>query len=212
MIWKTSDGGHLLWSLFILGNINSISSPYPAEAKSFNLLSKTSKIKASLKRNEFPLISKRSTKTPRRLITISTSDGRWHGEWKRDYLFSLQDLQLEDLAEDGHRDAEVSITLFIHKHTGFGLSVDGRIVASFTRKCGNCSSPYNREVIYVRPGYEAELDSLIQDTIRLTTSVKETCSDTCENSEPGLQHLGRQNAASVNRRWSRLLELRNAHP
>ncbi|CAK9140741.1 unnamed protein product [Ilex paraguariensis] len=115
MIWKTSDGGHLLWSLFILGNINSISSPYPAEAKSFNLLSKTSKIKASLKRNEFPLISKRSTKTPRRLITISTSDGRWHGEWKRDYLFSLQDLQLEDLAEDGHRDAEVSITLFIHK-------------------------------------------------------------------------------------------------
>jgi len=27
-------------------------------------------------------------------------------------------------------------------------------------------------VIYVKPGYEADLDSLVQDTIRLTTSVK----------------------------------------
>lgn len=69
----------------------------------------------------------------------------------------------------------------------------------------------------MKPGFEADLDSLIQDTIRLTTSVKvlvhilflyrekrsrkkkkmidtdfilflqETCSESCEKSEPKLQ-------------------------
>lgn len=28
------------------------------------------------------------------------------------------------------------------------------------------------QVIYVKPGYQADLDSLVQDTIRLTTAVK----------------------------------------
>ncbi|KAE8125052.1 hypothetical protein FH972_019889 [Carpinus fangiana] len=32
------------------------------------------------------------------------------------------------------------------KHASFGLSVDGRILTSFTRKCSICSSPYCREI------------------------------------------------------------------
>ncbi|XP_055804091.1 large ribosomal RNA subunit accumulation protein YCED homolog 2, chloroplastic [Solanum dulcamara] len=193
----------------------------------------------NIKGNDLSLITKRSKKGCKRLVTISSSDGRWRGEWNCDYIFSLRDLQLEDLAEDGQTDTQVSIQLSIHKHAGFGLSVDGRIITSFTRKCSNCSSPYCREidtsfkvwvlpssrdkgctdelpllswddpsVIYVKPGFEAGLDSLIQDTIRLTTSVKETCSESCEKSEPKLQPLGKQNAASIDRRWSRLLELK----
>ncbi|MCD9643553.1 hypothetical protein HAX54_031136 [Datura stramonium] len=191
------------------------------------------------KGNDFSLITKRSQKGCKGLVRISTSDGRWHGEWNSDYILSLRDLQLEDLAEDGQTNTQVSIKLSMHKHTGFGLSVDGRIMTCFTRKCSNCSSPYCREidtsfkvwvlpsskqkgsgdelpllgwddpsVIYVKPGFEAELDSLIQDTIRLATSVKETCSESCEKSEPKLQPLGKQNAASIDRRWSRLLELK----
>ncbi|XP_052204543.1 large ribosomal RNA subunit accumulation protein YCED homolog 2, chloroplastic isoform X3 [Diospyros lotus] len=127
----------------------------------------------------------------------------------------------------------------ISLHAGFGLSVDGKVTTSFTRKCCCCSSPFCREinanfnvwvlpsgrhngttqlpeiggddqVIYVKPGYEADLDSLVQDTVRLATSVKETCSDSCEKSQPRMQYLGEQKAASIDGRWSRLLELRNA--
>lgn len=64
-------------------------------------------------------------------------------------------------------------------------------------------------VIYVKPGYQADLDSLVQDTIRLTTAVKDTCSETCENSEPTVQYIGAKNTASMAKRWGRLLELRN---
>lgn len=186
------------------------------------------------KGNHLSLITKRSKKP---LVRISSSDGKWHGEWNCDYIFTLGDLQLEDLAEE--TDTPLSIQLSIHKHAGFGLSVDGTIITSFTTKCSNCSSPYCREihtsfkvwilpstrdkgctdqlpllgwddpsVIYVKPGFEADLDSLIQDTLRLATSVKETCSESCEKSEPKLQPLGKQNAASIDRRWSRLLELK----
>ncbi|XP_052204541.1 large ribosomal RNA subunit accumulation protein YCED homolog 2, chloroplastic isoform X2 [Diospyros lotus] len=186
-------------------------------------------------------IARKNSRNPRRLVTIPTSsDGRWHGKWTCDYLFTLQELQLQDLAEDeAQRDAQVSVTLSIQKHAGFGLSVDGKVTTSFTRKCCCCSSPFCREinanfnvwvlpsgrhngttqlpeiggddqVIYVKPGYEADLDSLVQDTVRLATSVKETCSDSCEKSQPRMQYLGEQKAASIDGRWSRLLELRNA--
>ncbi|KAG5619663.1 hypothetical protein H5410_004881 [Solanum commersonii] len=210
------------------------------------------------KGNHLSLITKRSKKP---LVRISSSDGKWNGEWNCDYIFTLGDLQLEDLAEE--TDTPLSIQLSIHKvhtiysfdqllihvllihvhvdeqHAGFGLSVDGTIITSFTTKCSYCSSPYCREihtsfkvwvlpstrdkgctdqlpllgwddpsVIYVKPGFEADLDSLIQDTVRLATSVKETCSESCEKSEPKLQPLGKQNAASIDRRWSRLLELK----
>lgn len=66
------------------------------------------------------------------------------------------------------------------------------------------------QVIYVKPGYEANLDSLIQDTIRLTTSTKDICSESCRKSEPTLRYIGKRNAASIDKRWYRLLELRNA--
>ncbi|XP_050230906.1 large ribosomal RNA subunit accumulation protein YCED homolog 2, chloroplastic [Mercurialis annua] len=190
------------------------------------------------RRKDFTMKTK---KNPRRLITISTGDSKWHGKWNCDYLISLRDLNLEDLIEeDEQKDAEVSVNLSIQKHASFGFSVDGRIVTSFTRKCSNCSSPYCRQidtsfnvwvlpsnnkhngdelqlpeiggddpsVIYVKPGSEANLDSLVQDTIRLTTSVKDSCSESCEKSEPKLHYIGRQNAASIDKRWSRLLELK----
>ncbi|XP_060195495.1 large ribosomal RNA subunit accumulation protein YCED homolog 2, chloroplastic [Lycium barbarum] len=219
--------------------INTIPRGEPTKPFSYSPPRATNTTKASLKGNDLSLITKRSQRGSKRLVRISTSEGRWHGEWSCDYIFSLRDLQLEDLAEDAHRDTQISINLSIHKHAGFGLSVDGKIMTSFTRKCSNCSSPYCREidtsfkvwvlpssrqkgsadelpvlggddpsVIYVKPGFEADLDSLIQDTIRLATSVKETCSESCEKSEPKLLPLGKQNAASIDRRWSRLLELK----
>ncbi|KAL3502162.1 hypothetical protein ACH5RR_036611 [Cinchona calisaya] len=224
--------------------MNTIPNQHLAQANySIQLFPRASNIRASQRRNDFSLITKRSAKTPRGLVKISTADGKWHAKWNLDYNLSLQELQLQDLAEDGHKKNEVSISLSIQKHTGFGFSVDGRILTCFTRKCSNCSSPFCREidtnftvwvlpssrkrssdddelpeiegddpsVIYVKPGYDADLDSLIQDSIRLASSVKETCSEACENSEPNLQHMGVQNAASVDRRWSRLLELKNSY-
>nr|GMD65487.1 large ribosomal RNA subunit accumulation protein YCED homolog 2, chloroplastic [Ipomoea batatas] len=226
--------------------MNTIPSTRPFEAKSLYIFPRattnsSASQSSSPKRNDhLPLIKKKTQRPGRRLITISTSDGKWQGSWNSDYTFSLRDLHLQELAEDINQDAQVSVTLCIHKHTGFGLSVDGRVIASFTRKCSNCSSPFCSEidanfnvwvlpsrpkasaqelpflgyedpsVIYVRPGHEANLDSLVQDTVRLATSVKETCSESCEKSEPKLQFLDKQNAAPVNRRWSRLLELKNA--
>ncbi|KAI9118803.1 hypothetical protein K1719_010248 [Acacia pycnantha] len=171
-----------------------------------------------------PLIGKAS-RARRRLITISTGDGKWLGEWTSDYKLSLKDLQLQDLVEveeDKKKNAQVLVSLSIQKHASFGLTVDGSILTSFTRKCSSCSSPYcrqidakfkvwillaNREnhnarlpdigglrqlglVIYVRPGYQADLDSVVQDTIRLNAPVKDTCSELCEKSEVTIQYTG----------------------
>lgn len=235
-------------------SINRIPIPYPApanyEVKSNKLFSKTFQIfKLSSKINDFQLIARKdgsgSGKNQRgRLFTISTSDGKWKDSWSCDYILSLGQLGLKDLVENEQRNADVSISLCIHKHAGFGLSVDGRIMTSFTRKCSCCSSPYCRQidtnfnvwilpstkdnrkalqlpeiggddpsVIYVKPGCEANLDSLIQETVRLTISVKDTCSELCEKSEPTIQCIvGGQNAATatIDGRWSKLLELRNA--
>ncbi|XWS22989.1 hypothetical protein CRYUN_Cryun29cG0082700 [Craigia yunnanensis] len=164
------------------GNINQIPSSFHSKLNPHKMQSHNVKIrfKAASKRHDYSSVST--------LITISTADGRWHGTWSCDYLVSLKDLNLDDLVEDDEqKDAQVSINLCIHKHASFGLSVDGRILTSFTRKCSICSSPYCREVIYVKPGYEANLDSLIQDTIRLTTSTKDICSESCQKSEPTLR-------------------------
>ncbi|CAA2963373.1 Hypothetical predicted protein [Olea europaea subsp. europaea] len=204
------------------------------------------------KKNELPLMKtgKKSSKTQQSLIRISASEGRWDGQWNSHYNLSWKQLQLQDLLlmeeynHNSHRNTPVSITLCIQKHTGFGLSVEGRIMTCFTTKCCNCCSPFLRQidstfkawvlpsrssrqkyssdqqlpeigvddpsVIYVKPGCEADLDSLVQDTIRLAISVKETCSDSCDKSEPKLLHLGARNAGSMDRRWYRLLELKNA--
>ncbi|KAK4283989.1 hypothetical protein QN277_000883 [Acacia crassicarpa] len=63
------------------------------------------------------------------------------------------------------------------------------------------------QVIYVRPGYQADLDSVIQDTIRLNAPVKDTCSELCEKSEVTIQYSGGIKS-SVDKRWSRLYELK----
>ncbi|XP_044489576.1 large ribosomal RNA subunit accumulation protein YCED homolog 2, chloroplastic [Mangifera indica] len=225
------------------GNINQVFKTCPTKSPKLQ----TSRFcAAAFKKNDFSLITKRSCKRPPPLITISTSDGRWHTNWNCEYFVSLRDLQLQDLVEAEDKNANVSINLTIQKHASFGLSVDGRIISSFTRICSNCSSPYCREidtsfnvwvllssrdnnkrhnnnfelpeiggddpsVIYVKPGYKAELDSLVQDTIRLATLVKDTCSESCEKSEPKIQYIGAQNSASVDKRWGRLLELRDAN-
>uniref|UniRef100_A0A175YHZ3 Uncharacterized protein n=1 Tax=Daucus carota subsp. sativus TaxID=79200 RepID=A0A175YHZ3_DAUCS len=214
---------------------------YPAETKTLQLLGQPSSTKASIKKDQFPPISKKNQqRIPRHLIKISTAEGRWQGKWNSEYNLSLRDLQLQDLAEDGNGEAKVSISLCVDKHAGFGLSVDGRISTCFTRKCCNCSLPYCREVIYVNPGCEADLDTLVQDTIRLTTSVEETCSELCKKAEPTLlrknilliinptiEHriqaiqlkdlsfkfadINKQKSASIDKRWSRLLELRKTY-
>ncbi|PPS06859.1 hypothetical protein GOBAR_AA13786 [Gossypium barbadense] len=190
-------------------NISQIPSSFPAKLNSQKLqahhLSNIRFKASSSKRNDYSSLSVNKQdcrNNRRRLVTISTADGRWHGTWNCDYLLSLKQLNLDDLVEDDEqRDAQ---------HASFGLSVDGRIITSFTRKCSICSSPYCRQVIYVKPGYEANLDSLIQDTIRLTTSTKDICSESCRKSEPTLRYIGKRNAASIDKRWYRLLELRNA--
>ncbi|KAL7149728.1 hypothetical protein ABFS83_05G060500 [Erythranthe nasuta] len=199
-------------------------------------------IVSSSKRNDLPMVPKKKIKP--RLITISPSaDGKWHGKWDCDYMFSLQELHLHDLCDDIEQDTYVSLNLSVQKHAGLGLSVEGSIKTCFTTKCCNCFSPYLREinttfkvwilpsirstrsppdqlpdiggddpsVIYVKPGSDADLDSLIQDTIRLATSVIETCSESCEKSEPKMHHLGARNTASVEKRWSKLLELKKKH-
>lgn len=218
-------------------NINTLQIPiYPAKPKSN--FPQIIKVRASRK-SEGPLITRKASKSPRRVITIPASSGRWPGKWTCEYLVSLKDLQLDDLAEDGRKDTEVFVSLSLQKHTGFGLSVDGKVVTNIARKCSSCSTPYCRmidtsicvwvlpdgrddpstempeiggddpSVIFVKPGYEADLDSLIQDTIRLQTAVKGTCSESCEKSEPKLHYIGVQKTASLDRRWSRLLQLRN---
>ncbi|XP_020598008.1 large ribosomal RNA subunit accumulation protein YCED homolog 2, chloroplastic-like, partial [Phalaenopsis equestris] len=77
----------------------------------------------------------KSGRSARHLITISTSCGRWQGRWSSEYLLSLRELQLAELAEDGDKNADILVSLSIQKHTGFGFSVHGRIITSIKRKC-----------------------------------------------------------------------------
>lgn len=67
--------------------------------------------------------SPKVSRAPRRLITISTSGARWNGTWGCDYVFTLAELQLADLAEDGQKDAEVFISLSIQKVISHSLSI-----------------------------------------------------------------------------------------
>ena len=59
-------------------------------------------------------ITKRASKS-RRVITIPATTGRWPGKWTCEYLISLKDLQLDDLAEDGRKDTEVFVSLSLQK-------------------------------------------------------------------------------------------------
>lgn len=63
-------------------------------------------------------IGKNPSKSARRLITISPSDGKYNEEWTSDYLVSLRDLHLQDLIkgeDDPRKNAQVFINLFIQK-------------------------------------------------------------------------------------------------
>ncbi|KAJ6737015.1 LARGE RIBOSOMAL RNA SUBUNIT ACCUMULATION PROTEIN YCED-like protein 2 CHLOROPLASTIC [Salix viminalis] len=173
---------------------------------------------AASKRNDFPPISKKNSRAPRRLVSISTADGRWQGKWTSDYLLSLQDLKLEDLIEDEQKDAEVFVNLSVQKHASFGFSVDGRIITSFTRKCSSCFSPYCRKIdttfnVWILPSRasrEVHLPDIGGDDPSLSyiPCVKDTCSELCAKSKPKLIHIGGQKAASIDKRWSILLELK----
>ncbi|KAL0409162.1 UNVERIFIED_CONTAM: Large ribosomal RNA subunit accumulation protein YCED2, chloroplastic [Sesamum radiatum] len=204
---------------------------------------------AAAKRNQLPPMAGKK-KSKARLITISPSDGRWHGKWNSDYTFSIQELQLHDLPDDVQKDTDVSVALSIQKiNTTFkvwilpstrqirdysshhhqlpdigaddpSVNLDNICHLVFISYAAVCTE-FAREklndelnmvqVIYVKPGYEANLDPLIQDNIRLATSVEETCSESCNNTQPKLHHLGARNRASIERRWHKLLELKKNH-
>ncbi|KAJ9549346.1 hypothetical protein OSB04_021889 [Centaurea solstitialis] len=166
-------------------------------------------ISASIQRNQIPLIGK---KVGRRLIRISTAEGKWQGNWTADYNFSLRDLRLDDLVEDGDpNDARAFVSLSIHRiTTNFNVWVLPSSKDGDSNQLPEIGGD-DPSVIYVKPGCEADLDSLIQDTIRLTTSVNETCSDFCEKSELGLRHLSKPKAPTVDKRWSKLLELKKSY-
>nr|XP_029116657.1 large ribosomal RNA subunit accumulation protein YCED homolog 2, chloroplastic-like [Elaeis guineensis] len=151
--------------------------------------------------------SHKVSRAPRRLITISTSGAGWNSKWSCDYVFTLAELQLADLAEDGQKDAEVFISLSIQKiNTTFDVWVLPSSKSSefqLPEIDGNDPS-----VIYVTPGSEANIDSLIQDTIRLTASAKDICSESCE--KPALIWQYSEGKRGYDQRWSRLLEIKNA--
>ncbi|KAL2329122.1 hypothetical protein Fmac_022549 [Flemingia macrophylla] len=162
---------------------NPILNPcHPAtKLKTFRLLSRlhsynNATVTASSKRKDnlhSPLIGKNTSRASRRLITISPGDGRYHGDWTCDYLVSLHDLQLQDLIEDDnpHKNAQVFINLSIQKiDAKFNVWV--LIARRDNRKVQLPEIGGDPYVIYVRPGYEVDLDSLVQDAIRLNSSVK----------------------------------------
>ncbi|XP_072957814.1 large ribosomal RNA subunit accumulation protein YCED homolog 2, chloroplastic isoform X1 [Typha angustifolia] len=225
-------------STFSCSDSRASSSSFSSSSSSFSSSNSSSTPSDRVEASQSPKKNPRKVaKAPRRLISISTAGARWQGQWSCDFVFTLRELQLEDLAEDGDKDAEVSVTLSIQKHAGFGFSIDGRVITSFNRKCSCCFSSYCREidttfdvwvlpssrnsdlnlpeiggndpsVIYVKPGSEADLDSLIQDTIRLSTSAKDTCSESCEKSAVIWQY--NDGKRDYDQRWSRLLELKKA--
>lgn len=93
--------------------------------------------------------ARKAPRAPRRLITISTSDGKWHGEWNCDYMFTLRELGVADVAEGGQGDSKVLISLVIHK-VGLLVAISssssssrfGGMTCSFRgRRLGNCSTP-----------------------------------------------------------------------
>ena len=59
--------------------------------------------------------AKKAPRAPRRLITISTADGRWQGEWYCDFVYSLRELGVADVADLGQADSNVLISLVVQK-------------------------------------------------------------------------------------------------
>ncbi|KAL8520635.1 hypothetical protein ACS0TY_011248 [Phlomoides rotata] len=158
-----------------------------------------------------PMVQKKKMKP--RLMSISSSDGKWRGKWNSDYIFSLQDLQLHHLLDDEAADTSVFINLCIQKHAGLGLSVEGKIATCFMTKCCNCCSPYLRQInttfnVWILQSTRTTKDSSHQLPDIGGDDPSETCSESCEKSEPKLHHLGARNTASIEKRWYKLLELK----
>ncbi|URD81846.1 hypothetical protein MUK42_19353 [Musa troglodytarum] len=168
-------------------------------------------------------------RAPRRLITISTSGGRWQGQWSCEYMFTLRELQLADIAEEGHDDADVFVRLTIQKHASFGFSIVGRIMTSFNRKCSCCFTSYCREVSVNFLSTSSPLFKDIKGNIDTTFDVwvlpssknsefelpetggndpSDTCSESCAKSTIIWQSTDEKN--EYDRRWYRLLEIRDA--
>ncbi|RCV34615.1 hypothetical protein SEVIR_7G182900v4 [Setaria viridis] len=170
------------------------------------------------------------------LVSVGTARGGGD-QWSSDFDLTMRQLHLDDLIEDGQRDADVLVHLVVQQHTQFGMSIKGRVLTSFRKNCDSCSSPYctnideqfnltvlsssrrdqsglpylgdsDPSVIYVRPGEEVDLDSVIQETVRLTASAKSSCSEACEKSTVVWQNGSNQRKKISSQRWSKLLDLK----
>ncbi|CAL5068996.1 unnamed protein product [Urochloa decumbens] len=158
------------------------------------------------------------------LVSVGTARGGGD-QWSSDFDLTMRQLHLDDLIEDGQRDADVLVHLLVQQHTQFGMSIKGRVLTSF-RKIDErfnltvlSSSRKDQSglpdlgvsdpsVIYVRPGEEVDLDSVIQETVRLTASAKSSCSEACEKSTVAWQNGSNQRKKSTSQRWSKLLDLK----
>ncbi|CAL5030924.1 unnamed protein product [Urochloa decumbens] len=158
------------------------------------------------------------------LVSVGTARGGGD-QWSSDFDLTMRQLHLDDLIEDGQRDADVLVHLLVQQHTQFGMSIKGRVLTSF-RKIDErfnltvlSSSRKDQSglpdlgvsdpsVIYVRPGEEVDLDSVIQETVRLTASAKSSCSEACEKSTVVWQNVSNQRKKSTSQRWSKLLDLK----
>ncbi|XP_044320189.1 large ribosomal RNA subunit accumulation protein YCED homolog 2, chloroplastic isoform X2 [Triticum aestivum] len=169
------------------------------------------------------------------LVSVGTSRGGGD-QWSSDFELTLRQLRLDDLIEEGQSDADVLVHLLVQQHTQFGMSIKGRVVTSLTKICDSCSAPYctkideqfditvlsssrkdqsglpeigdsDPSVMYVKPGTEIDIDSSIQETIRLTASAKSSCSEACEKSPVVWKRAGNQKKR-YSQTWSKLLDLK----
>lgn len=57
-----------------------------------------------------------NSRTVKRLITLSPSEGKWNGSWNTHYNVSLRDLHLQDLVEDnGPTNPRVAVDLSVQR-------------------------------------------------------------------------------------------------
>ncbi|XP_047070036.1 large ribosomal RNA subunit accumulation protein YCED homolog 2, chloroplastic-like isoform X1 [Lolium rigidum] len=178
---------------------------------------------------------RRGTGTRQSLVSVGTSRGGGD-EWSSEFDLTLRQLRLDDLIEDGQSDADVVVHLLVQQHSQFGMSIKGRVVTSFGKICDSCSTPYltkiddhfditvlsssrkdhsgmpeigdnDPSVISVKPGTEIDIDSSIQETIRLAASAKSSCSEACEKSTVVWKSGGNQKRR-YSQSWSKLLDLK----
>uniref|UniRef100_A0ACD5UCV1 Uncharacterized protein n=1 Tax=Avena sativa TaxID=4498 RepID=A0ACD5UCV1_AVESA len=199
---------------------------YPAESP------KRVQVAQSLRRSR-----RRGTGTRQSLVSVGTSRGGGD-QWSSDFDLTLRQLRLDDLIEDGQSDADVLVHLLVQQHSQFGMSIKGRVVTSFGKICDSCSNPYctkidehfditvlsssrkdhsgmpeigdnDPSVISVKPGTEIDIDSSIQETIRLAASAKSSCSEACEKS-PVVWKYGGDQKKRYSKSWSKLLDLKKS--